>query len=268
MDLLSLPTLREMDVITLEEMSDLRLMNRIDTKFIISEAMLPDLLESVKNEYRVQIVAGRPVSPYQTLYYDTADLRMYTVHHNGKRYRKKIRTRTYLDSDLSFLEVKKKDNKGRTNKRRISISPMVFDKLDVSKDAVGFLREQTPDFGIKDLMPQVYNRFDRITLVNNEKTERLTIDGNLRFKNYQTGISKELPGFMIVELKQDGMYPSVIKQYLLDHKVAAKGFSKYCLGTVVTNPNAKKNLFKSKLRFLEKIIKPFNNDTTPITPIL
>lgn len=253
MELLDLSVWNEMKTITLEEMSGIKLMNRIDTKFLIPEKMLPELLESVKDTYRVQIVGGKRVARYQTLYYDTKDLLMYTIHHNGKRQRKKIRTRTYLDSDLTFLEVKNKNNKGRTKKKRIQIPAMVFDQLASSKEAETFLSQLTPEYPMINLLPQLYNRFDRITLVNHSKTERLTIDGNLYFKNFQTGIEKKMPGFMIVELKQDGLCPSIFKEILHERKVLAKGFSKYCLGTVVTNPSAKNNRFKRKLRYVHKI---------------
>jgi hypothetical protein len=255
MDLLHLPVWQKMRTITLDEMSDIKLMNRIDTKYLIHESLLPELLESVKDEYRVQVVAGLPVCKYQTLYYDTPELKMYTLHHNRKLQRQKIRTRTYLDSNLSFLEVKHKNNKGRTKKKRIPIPPMVFDKVKTSPEAVAFLKEQAPNYPIGELLPQVYNKFDRITLVNNGKTERLTIDGNIAFVNMQTGIERAVPGFMIVELKQDGLFPSVFRDQLMSRKVFSKGFSKYCLGTVVTNPAAKNNTFKNKIRYIEKLTK-------------
>ena len=255
MNLLQLPIWKEMKPITLDEMSDIRLMNRLDTKYIIPESLLPELLESVKNDYRVQVVAGKPVSPYQTLYYDTKDLLMYTMHHNVRIRRCKIRTRTYLDSNLSFLEVKHKDNKGRTKKKRIQIPLLVFDNLHISSEAEAFLKVQVPGCPMPNLLPQVFNQFERITLVNNQKTERLTIDGNIRFRNLQTGLNRDTPGFMIVELKQDGQHPSVFKDLLSRRKVPPKGFSKYCLGTIVTNPKAKRNRFKSKVRNLEKLTK-------------
>lgn len=253
MDLLNLPIWQEMKKITLEEMSDIKLMNRVDTKYMIHESMLPELLSCVMNEYRVQVVAGLPVSKYSTLYYDTPELDMFTTHHNGKKNRKKIRTRTYVESNLSFLEVKRKDNKGRTKKKRIKIPLMVFDNIFSSTEAEQFLKDLTPEYPLSRLIPHVSNRFDRITLVNIGKTERLTIDGNIKFKNMQTGIEKSAPGFMIVELKQDGQFPSVFKDILKERKVIAKGFSKYCLGVILTNPNAKYNRFKSKLRYIEKL---------------
>lgn len=43
-----------------------------------------------------------------------------------------------------------------------------------------------------------------MTLVNRDKTERLTIDTNIRFRNLHTGREQSLPDLVIIELKQDG----------------------------------------------------------------
>lgn len=252
MDLMSLKVLSEIGTIKLSEMSAIKLMNRIDTKYLIPESLLPELLEKIKNDYLVQVVAGLPVSRYQTLYYDTADIEMYTKHHDNKLRRQKIRTRTYIDSSISFLEIKNKSNKGRTSKKRIPINLDDFADYHKNPEAVEFVRLNSV-WGDVTLLPQVKNRFDRITLVNKGKTERLTIDGNLSFYNFQTGQEKDIPGLMIVELKQDGLAPSLFKDLLAAYKVPAKGFSKYCLGTVSTNPDAKSNRFKTKLRYINKL---------------
>ena len=54
------------------------------------------------------------------LYFDTDDYEMYRMHHAGRTVREKIRVRTYLDSLDTFLEVKNKNNHGRTKKKRIT----------------------------------------------------------------------------------------------------------------------------------------------------
>lgn len=252
MDLLHLPVWNHMKAITLPEMSDIKLMNRIDTKYLIPESLLPEILEQIKDEYRVQVVENLPVNRYRTLYYDTKDIRMYIIHHDKKLTRQKVRTRTYVESSISFLEIKLKNNKGRTNKKRISIPNDAFPNFRNNGEAVAFLNKHSA-FPDTELMPQVENEFERITLVNNGKTERLTIDGHLVFKNHQTGLEKEVPGLMILELKQDGQYPSPIRDLLSRYKVLPKGFSKYCLGTIVTNPSAKSNNFRTKLRYIHKL---------------
>ena len=254
MDLLHLKVWGEMKTITLSEMKDIRLMNRIDTKYLIKENLIIELLEKIKNNYRVQIVNDLPVSRYQTTYFDTPEIDMYTLHHDNKLKRQKIRTRTYIESSLSFLEIKSKSNKGRTTKERMVINAEDFTDFSKNPKAVDFIYANSY-WGDRELLPQVVSRFDRITLVNKEKTERLTIDGNLVFSNCQTGVEKVMSGLMIIELKQDGKCTSLFRNLLFDYKILPNGFSKYCLGTVETNPDAKTNRFKSKIRYINKLIE-------------
>ena len=92
--------------ISLKEMEGVELMNRTDTKFVVSLDQLLSILEEVKKTYRILEVNDVRFSHYETLYYDTDEFLFYTRHHNGKKNRWKIRKRSYVDSDLSFLELK------------------------------------------------------------------------------------------------------------------------------------------------------------------
>ena len=108
--------------ITLAEMKSVRLMNRVDTKFVTTVPRLMQLLEMAKGEYFVQEIDGERNSAYTTLYYDTPRLDMYIMHHNGCLGRQKVRVRQYVDSNLTFLEVKNKNNHRRTRKKRITVT--------------------------------------------------------------------------------------------------------------------------------------------------
>ncbi len=171
-----------MPVISLDEMSAIKLMNRVDTKYVLSEAQCMELLRRCADDYSVQVIDGCRACRYLTLYYDTADKRMYTLHHNRQLVRQKIRTRTYVESGVSFVEVKNKTNTGRTKKRRIPIPTEVFDCVTRDAGAAGFLRE-TARYAPESISPALATQFERITLVNHARTERLTIDLNLRFVN-------------------------------------------------------------------------------------
>ncbi|OQA49835.1 MAG: VTC domain protein [Bacteroidetes bacterium ADurb.Bin302] len=251
---LALPLWKDMVTIDLTEMKSVKLMNRVDTKFSAQLRLLPDLLSRAISDYRVQVIDNSPVASYDTLYFDTPDLQMYLRHHDKILQRDKVRTRTYIDSSLSFLEVKHKNNKGRTKKKRILISVDDFDDFTHNDEAINFLDNQVI-YKIDALKPQVRTIFNRITLVNNARTERLTIDFNLRFENEQTKLTAELPDVMIIELKQDGLVYSPMKKILSDMNIHQIRISKYCIGTVLTNPNAKYNRFKKKVIFLNKLTK-------------
>ena len=105
-----------------------------------------------------------------------------------------------------------------------------------------------------DLVPTVGNRFRRITLVNTEKTERLTVDLGLEFHNYETGTDESMGDAVIIELKRDGRVPSPILPILRRLRIKPQGFSKYCIGSVVTNGNLRVNNFKLKLRMVRKTV--------------
>jgi len=239
-----------MKPITLDEMSGVKLMNRIDTKYLVTEGQLRDILLGIRDSYFAQEVEGKRLSPYSTVYYDTPDLKMYLIHHDRHLVRDKVRVRTYVDSKLTFCEVKHKSNKGRTKKKRIPVEPIpnIIDNPEV----VAFLAEKQP-YDVASLSPHLVTIFDRITLVNYDKTERLTIDCNLRFENLRNGAKASVAPLAVLELKQDGRAKSLFKDVLFDLRIHPFKVSKYCIGTCLTRPDTKQNRFKKKLRRIEKL---------------
>lgn len=248
--------------ITLEEMSGIRLMNRTDTKFVTNIATLRKLLKLAVWQYRAQEIEGKRQARYYTMYFDTPDMQMYTCHHSGHANRQKLRIRSYVDSGLNFLEVKTKNNHKRTRKKRTTmfdfdpLAParnIAFDSHDDNfKEYDCFLRENL--WYKPEIMGEaIENRFNRITLVNNNKTERLTIDTDLCFHNIHTGNDCSLPELAIIELKRDGLVPSPILALLNELRIKPLGFSKYCIGTALTNPDIRQNRFKQRLHALEKL---------------
>lgn len=238
--------------ISLAEMQSVKLMNRVDTKYLVSRSMLPQILERLCDRYFIQTNAGRHIFHYNTLYYDTPDVVMYRVHHDQKLHRQKLRARIYCDTQECFCEIKTKNNKRRTKKKRLAFSSQLFDNMLSNNDIHSFV-EAKLWYVPETLSPQVENEFDRITLVNHHCSERLTIDSNLHFTNRRTQHSADLPSLVIIELKQDGAIPSFFKNVMRDLRIQPKRISKYCLGTVLTNPAVKSNRFKGKLRYIEKI---------------
>jgi len=248
--------------ISLEEMKGIKLMNRIDTKFVTSVSKLMQLLAMARDRYRVQETGGLRLIPYSTLYFDTPDLQMYTIHHGGRLPRQKVRIRSYVASGLSFLEVKTKNNHRRTRKKRIEFpayvpgqmpASMRFVPGQVQDGDIAFLGEHLK-FPTASIVPQIENSFDRITLVNDDRTERLTIDTSLKFHNYASGRDCDLTGLAIIELKRDGRCFSPIIEMLRELRIMPMGFSKYCMGTALTNPEARINRFKIRLHRVERII--------------
>lgn len=239
-----------MTPITLEEMSGIRLMNRLDTKYVANKEQLVELLGLVQDKYYVQETLENRIIPYRTTYFDTQDHVMYMMHHNKRAGRCKVRVRTYIASDLTFLEVKNKNNHGRTKKKRIEVP-----SLDTFRDTEGAdeLVLRKTNLKLDTLNPVVQNHFDRVTLVNREKTERLTIDFNISFKNFETGVDHGTDQLVVIELKRDGNVYSPIINLLRDIHVPVSGFSKCCIGMALTDTSLKRNNFKPRLRNIEKI---------------
>ena len=235
--------------ISLSEMSGVKLMNRTDTKFVTTLTMLRQLLQMAQTDYYVQEIDGQRNMLYDTTYFDTDHYDMYNVHQHGHSNRQKIRFRTYVSSNLQFMEVKTKNNHGRTKKKRIEVSDMDLHD-DVKREFLG----RTLRYDIDCLMPHMHNYFHRITLVNKGKTERLTIDTQLQFNNIVSGQHKNMGDLVIIELKRDGMVYSPVLQMLRDLHIHPHGFSKYCMGAAMTNDSLPVNRFKEKLRDVDRIL--------------
>lgn len=247
--------MNDMMPISLAEMEGVKLMNRVDTKFVAPARLLSDILRMAQADYYVQDVDGKRIAAYDTLYYDTPDMQMYIRHHDRQLRRQKIRVRTYVDSHLTFLEVKNKTNKGRTKKKRIEVNTTDLRAVDEKQRA--WLKGKSW-YEVASLQPQLRTRFERITLVNREMTERLTIDTALRWENVQTGKTAALGEVVVIELKRDGNQPSEMAEILRALHVKQLKMSKYCIGVALTNPTVKNNRFRPKLRRIAKIAAPVN----------
>ena len=243
--------LHSFDPITLEEMSGVKLMNRIDTKFVTTTDRLCLLLEMARQDYYVQEINGERNLEYDTTYFDTKGFDMYNQHQWNHVNRQKIRFRTYCISGLQFMEVKTKNNHGRTKKKRMEVSDM-----DVSQQEKRDFLGRHLRYGVDTLQPALNNHFSRITLVNRGKTERLTIDTKLRFSNYVSGQQKDMGQLVIIELKRDGHVYSPVLEMLRQLHIHPHGFSKYCMGSAMTNQELPVNRFKRKLIEIHKIVNP------------
>jgi len=234
--------------ISLDEMDSVKLQNRTDTKYVFSRAQLPDVLAEIAPNYAVLHINGTPYQKYRTTYFDTADDKMYIAHQNGKLNRYKVRHRTYLSTGAEYLEIKFKNNKRRTKKKRIAFpfsSPLM--------EANNFITKNCP-FSGEELFPKTLVEYSRITLVDLVHGERCTVDTDLMITNCVTGEKADFGHICIIELKRDKCSAvSFMKSSLLKNRIFQRGMSKYAIGTAVVYKNIKKNRFKKKIRYIEKL---------------
>ncbi len=231
--------------ISLAEMDEVKLMNRIDCKFILSFDQLLTIITNLGEHYRVLSIDNHRVFSYRTEYFDTPVMQMFTDHQNGKLNRYKVRHREYIESKLKFAEIKYKTNKGRVIKDRIEKS--ADDREGFNK----FVNKFTP-YKAEDLSSVLVNRFNRFTLVDTVFGERITVDLNLGFSDGHKALN--LNGLVIVEVKQNkNSRNSKIFNILKEKGHRPSAFSKYCMGVTMLNLHTKTNNFKHTVNIVNKI---------------
>jgi hypothetical protein len=241
--------------VKLQDMDNVSLLNRVDTKYVLNTKHIDELLKELSKDYFVLEINGKRHCKYQTLYYDTPDSDMFTTHVRGKLNRFKVRKRVYVESGDTFLEVKFKNNKERTIKWR---TREVYDEKSNGQKNINakFLSQHIP-YDPENLIPMLKNRFIRITLVDYKFTHRATIDVNLAFDKYSRKETQEyeMPDVAIVELKTDrSTEKNGIHHALREIGVFPNGFSKYCMGRVFIEPDIEKsNALKPKVLKIKKI---------------
>lgn len=232
--------------ISLKEMDGVKLMNRTDTKYIFPVSFFATVMNELKDHYRILEIDGKRLCRYETLYYDTSDFELYNKHHAGKLNRYKIRHRTYIDSHTGFLEVKFKNNKGRTIKTRIAQATVPREWEGESND---FLSKTLP-FNPAILHPVIWINYNRYTLVNKAGSERVTVDLDLEFIKEQQ--HKKLENIVIAEVKQDRRKSSPFMDIMKKYHLREGSISKYCMGIASVCETVKKNNFKNKLTIINR----------------
>lgn len=240
--------LNSFEPISLKEMDRVKLMDRTDRKYNFNISLLPELLKMVRDDYRALEVEGTRMSRYETLYYDTPEFDLFQNHHNGKMNRYKIRLRRYVETKLTFFEVKFKNNKGRVIKNRVKNTNAENSITDNSRQLLESVAGMTPE----SIEPKLWVNYNRVTLVNNKQEERITIDLDLEVKNNEA--EADFTGLVIIEVKQAKVHETPFVKCLKKMHIRKGGTSKYCLAVSKLIPDIKKNNFKPNILAIQKII--------------
>ena len=240
--------IQKFESIGLKGLEKYRLMNRIDTKYFFEREKLQTLLVRLALHYKLLNTNKDRFVSYSSLYFDTKDSTMFLDHHNGNLNRYKVRFREYLDSKSCFLEIKFKNNKGRTIKTRIKAEGI---NERMKKEELEFINKILPN-KLNDIKSRIWIKFNRLTLVHKVKKERLTIDFNLEVSDNQKKV--KLYEICIAELKQEKYSSqSDFFRIMKSLKVRPNRISKYCIGMTLLDNTLKYNKFKSKLLSLNKM---------------
>jgi len=234
------------DPVFLADMDRAALMNRVDTKFIFKSALLPAILKELPSHYLILEINGVRMHTYSSLYYDTPEYHLYYQHFRGMFSRYKVRLRKYLETGLSFFEVKFKNNKGRTIKSRVSI-----DSEHAPGGEGGQLVNEITPFKFDQLDPKFWVEYKRLTFVSKDFTERVTIDTGL---TYRDGKREQVNDHIVIaELKQAKIGKSFFRDVMKKYSVRQQSLSKYCFGVVSMNDEVKKNKFKEQELNINKL---------------
>lgn len=245
-----LPLISPMEPLGLSDLRDVALLNRLETKYVLSEQDLSRALTALTSRYRVLEIAGVRLHRYLSLYFDTPSFLLYRRHHAGGKHRYKIRSREYTDTSLAFLEVKHKISQIRTIKNRVQTPGLL---TCLSSEFEGFIREHFP-LDTRGLEPKLLNAYHRITLISRTQPERLTIDLALRF--YGDSGDESLPGIAIAEVKYlHANRNSDFMRRMREMGIRPMSFSKYCIGVSLVCPEVKNNRFRPTLRAVRKLMR-------------
>lgn len=237
-------SLSSLESTTLEELDGARLHDRVESKLVMPASAVPATLLRLRGDYFVMEHQSKRLQSYSNTYFDTAELKNYHEHHNQKRQRSKVRYRTYVDSELTYFEVKRNVD-GRTVKERKASASA---GASIHADDIPFLNERMIQDS-RDLRVSVVVAYDRILLVSRSFDERVTIDLNLRFRSASGAAI--MPELAIVEFKQ----PELDRQSPAIKAIPRQTqmFSKYCMGLASCDPSLKRNRFKKVFLGLDRL---------------
>jgi len=234
------------DPITLDALVDQAgMMTRVDRKYLLDTAALDALTEEITGPVTVLDIAGRRTFAYRSTYFDTPQLDAYTTAGRGRRRRFKVRTREYLDTGTTWLEVKTRGPRGTTVKRRVPHTGDPAHLGGAGRDAVALLLAEADVLGVDvgTIAATLQTSYRRTTLhlagspsPDPRPATRATIDTDLSWVDLRDGAGVERPDLAIVETK-GVRAPSPVDRLLWRQGLRPRSVSKYGAGLARLRPD-------------------------------
>ena len=232
--------LAELPAVSLEQLDErAALLRRTDTKYVLQLDAFAELLRKLSADHEALEIDSRRMFAYESVYFDTADLRCFRDHVEGRTPRFKARTRHYRDTGHCVFEVKLKLGDGETDKRQSDHPPDATERL--SGDAEECLREALQSAGLQlppePLRASLRTNFDRVTLARADAAERATCDLDLTLSRHAAASARLQPGMVVVETKSehgDGPADGALREL----GVEPISLSKYRTGMALLAPEA------------------------------
>ena len=182
---------------TLAELnSSAGLLTRVDRKYLVPLTCAQNLVDGLAPHAWVLAIDERRRFSYTSTYFDTPGLEAFMLAARKRRRRFKVRTRTYLDSGLCFLEVKTCGARGSTVKRRMGYH--ADDASRLTGPGRAFVAACLAGAGVTGsaaarevaaaLRPVLATTYERTTLHLPRAEARATIDTALTWRRLTPGV--------------------------------------------------------------------------------
>ncbi len=222
------------------------LQTRVDRKYLVQPRTWEGVLASLDEQPSVLEIDGRRSFHYSSTYFDTPELDSYRDAARKRPRRYKVRTRRYLDTGTSAVEVKVRSLSGTTAKTRLWLddeTSMRPGSLPLA--AVAFVGGfDIVGDRVHDLTEVLTTSYERVTLVTADA--RVTTDrGVAAIDAY--GDHMDYGDLLVVETKSPGRAGAV------DRALWASGtrpsrISKYCTSLAALRPDLPSNRWSRTLR--------------------
>ncbi|UNO44005.1 polyphosphate polymerase domain-containing protein [Streptomyces sp. MST-110588] len=208
-------------------------------------------------------VNGRRWFAYQSLSYDTPDLRSFYDDRQRRRCRFKIRERLYADTGERQFEIKLRGRRGETVKRRQQLLP---EDAALGHGPRRFLASVLHRaYGMaapEELAPSLCTEYQRATFVGNG--QRITCDAGLICRDLATGRAIRADGgLVLVQTKRgaggvgrtesaappvDAEADADVDRMLREYGISASGFTKYCGALSALRPDLVSPCWRATVR--------------------
>ncbi|MDG4767423.1 polyphosphate polymerase domain-containing protein [Solwaraspora sp. WMMD406] len=239
-------SLAELEPVGLAELVDrAALQTRVDRKYVVPLATLPMLLSQLTPHAQVLDIDGERSFRYESVYFDTPWLASYHGAAYRRRRRFKIRTRTYLDSDDCWLEVKINGARDSITKHRLPYHPSDRGTVGPGRAFVDevLARETIAPGGAFDAT--LVTTYRRCTLLLPASASRVTVDTGL---SWQCGsASLALPQVAVVETKTSSA-ACLVDRILWQRGIRPIRISKYATGLAALRPELPDGPWRRTLR--------------------
>lgn len=238
----ALASMSSIDLLTIQSAADLQ--TRVDRKYVIPPAAVGRVISGLESNLCVLEVGNSRQSRYESVYFDTPGFDSYRAAAHGRRRRVKVRTRSYLDSGLCMLEVKRVSARGSTIKERLDYPIRNRDRIEPG--GRDFLLAHGVEPGMVDtLVVTLVTDYLRTTMLASDGS-RVTIDRGLRCGS-PTGSTCGIGDLIVLETKSAGL-PTVVDRALWRLGYRPVPISKYGTGLAALTPSLPANKWNRALR--------------------